>query len=95
MIRLTMALGGALAMATVLFLLPDWGRPAPAWLWRVLVAWCLAVPYWHYLEYRVLRDPRQTVPERADFLYLQTLSRAVWAGFALVLAVRLLASPPQ
>jgi len=56
-IRLAMAAGGFLAMVVVLLMLPDWGRPAPAWVWRFLVVWCLAVPYWHFLEYRYLRDP--------------------------------------
>jgi len=95
LIRLAMAAGGFVATVVVLLMLPDWRRPAPAWVWHFLVVWCLAVPYWHFLEYRYLHDPWQTEAERADFLYLQTLSRAVWIGFALVLAVRLLALPAQ
>ena len=94
-LRLAVAVGGFIAMLVVLALLPAWGQRAPAWAWRFLVAWSLAVPYWHFVDYRYLRDPRQTEAERADFIYLQALSRAVWFGFALLLAVRLLASPAQ
>ena len=93
-VRAAVAVGGLLAALTALALLPPFGSPAPRWAWRFFIAWCVVTPYWHFAEYRLLRDPGQTAAQRADFLYLQTLSRAVWLAVALVLAVWLLAARP-
>ena len=79
------------AIVVVLACLPPLGQPAPRWLWRFLIGWCVVVPYWHYAEYRWLLDSAADERVRADFFHLQTLSRAVWAGLALVLAVAVLA----
>ena len=62
--------------------------PKPGWLWPAFLGWCVGVPYWHYLEYRLF-VPDKAEPRR-QFLEQQALSRAVWAGGALVLAVALL-----
>ncbi len=86
-----MVAGGLLAPLATIALLPPFGQPAPQWAWRFLIGWCVAVPYWHYAEYRLLRDPAQTEPQRRDFIYPQTLSRTLWLGIALTLAVRLVA----
>jgi len=91
-IRGAVAIAGLAAALVALALLPPFGQPAPRWAWRFFIAWCVATPYWHFAEYRLLRDPAQTADQRADFLYLQTLSRAVWIGVALVFAVWLLAA---
>lgn len=90
-IRGAMAIGGLVAALSAIALLPPLGQPAPRWAWRFLIAWCVAVPYWHFAEYRFLRDPAQTAAQRQDFIYLQTLSRTVWIGIALVLATRVAA----
>ena len=62
--------------------------PKPGWLWPTFLGWCIGVPYWHYLEYRIFA-PSEAEPRRR-FLEQQALSRTVWAGGALVLAVALL-----
>ena len=86
-----MAVGGLAAVLVVLALLPPFGQPVPRWGWRFFILWCLAVPYWHFAEYQWLLDPAADDRTRADFLAKQALSRAVWAGVALVLAAALLA----
>ena len=90
LIRTAVALGGLLAAVIAMASLPKLGQAEPRWAWRFFIAWCVATPYWHYAEYRWLRDPAQTGEQRADFLYQQTLSRAVWLGVALVFGVHLL-----
>ncbi len=83
-VRTGVALAGLVAALVALLALPPLGAAAPAWVWRFFVAWCVVTPYWHFVEYRWLRDPAQ---EQADLAYGQTLSRAVWAGVAAVVAV--------
>ena len=87
-LRPVVALGGLLALLTALALLPPFGNPAPRWAWRFFLLWCLATPYWHWLEYKLVRPG---LAEHRDFAYQQTLSRAVWLGGIAVLAVFLLA----
>ena len=65
--------------------------PQPEWLWPAFLAWCIGVPYWHYLEYRLFAPDEAQARRR--FLEQQALSRAVWTGGALVLAVALLRGP--
>ena len=79
------AVGGLVALVLALTRLPYDGGPAPPWVRRFFVAWCVAVPYWHYLEYTFLleRDPDGRPAGHA--LRLQKLSRAVWLGGALAL----------
>lgn len=91
MVRAAVAAGGLMAALLAVALLPPLGTPAPRWVWRFFIVWCVATPYWHYAEYRLMRDK---VAGRADLRYGQTLSRAVWLGFALVFAVWLLAARP-
>lgn len=79
------ALGGLVLVAWSLLNLPGAGEPAPPWLWRLFVGWCVGVPYWHYVEYRFLLDPAADGRTRARFIDLQCLSRMVWLGVALVL----------
>lgn len=76
--------GGALLWAALELAV----TPKPGWLWPAFLGWCVGVPYWHYLEYRLFA-PDEPGPRRR-FLEQQSLSRAVWAGGALVLAVALL-----
>ena len=90
-IRLFMALGGFAALLAALALLPPFGEPAPRWAWRFFIVWCVGVPYWHWLEWRLLRDPAAPEAALKDFANQQGLSRAVWLGGAIVLAVALLA----
>lgn len=63
--------------------------PAPAWLLWLFAGWCVATPYWWYLEYRLLcpADPRG----RREFRRRQSYSRLVWLGFALAMALPILA----
>ncbi len=63
------------------------GRPG---LWHVFVLWCVGVPYWHYVEYRAFLRRDADAKVREHFLALQALSRAVWLGVAVLLAVALL-----
>ncbi len=95
MIRLVSLVRPAVAVAglgLVVWLVPalwdeDAARPV---LWHVFLLWCVVVPYWHYVEYRAFLG-RDSPPEvRDDFLALQTLSRAVWLGVAVLLSVALL-----
>ena len=90
-IRPVVAVGGLAAVLVVLALLPPFGQPVPRWGWRFFILWCLVVPYWHFAEYCWLLDPAADERQRRRFLALQALSRTVWAGVALVLAVALLA----
>lgn len=91
-LRPAVAVGGLAALLLAIALLPPLGQPAPRWVWRFFVLWGLGTPYWQYLEYRLLLDPAAGEAERRDFLYQQTLSRAVWLGGMAVLAVSLLAA---
>ena len=61
-------------------------------LWHVFLLWCVVVPYWHYVEYRTFLGRAISPETRDDFLALQTLSRTVWLGVMVVLAVVLLRS---
>ena len=65
----------------------DAARPA---LWHVFLLWCVVVPYWHYVEYRLFLRPGSPPEARERFLALQALSRTVWLGVAILLAVALL-----
>jgi hypothetical protein len=85
-----MALGGLAALLAVLALPPPFGQPAPRWAWRFFAAWCVGVPYWHWLEWRLLRDPAAPETALREFADAQALSRCVWLGGAVVLAVALL-----
>ncbi len=87
LVRAAVAAGSLLAVA----MLPPLSTSAPRWVWRFFIVWCVATPYWHYAEWRLMRAK---VADRADLRYGQTLSRAVWLGFALVFAVWLLAARP-
>ncbi len=82
------ALLGLAAVLWAALHLPGPGVPQPEWVWPAFVGWCLAVPYWHYLEYRLLAPPDGAARRR--FLEQQALSRTVWLGGAAVLAVSLL-----
>jgi hypothetical protein len=62
--------------------------PAPEWLWRFFAGWCVATPYWWYLEHRFLFVPKG--PERWRQQEQQAISQKVWLGGALALAVLLL-----
>lgn len=90
LIRGTVAAGGLGVVVYVLLILPAPRVAAPAWVWRFFVAWAVGVPYWHFIEYRLLRDPAAGAPEQAEFRALQQHSRAVWLGVLAVLAVVLL-----
>lgn len=90
-IQLFMALGGLAALLAALALLPPLGQPAPRWAWRFFVGWCVGVPYWHWLEWRFLRDPDAPEAALKAFSEQQALSRAVWLGGAMALGVALLA----
>ena len=88
-VQRTVALVGAAAMLWAAVDLST--GPQPEWLWPAFPAWCIGVPYWHYLEYRLFAPDS---PEaRRRFLEQQSLSRTVWAGGALVLVVALLRGP--
>jgi len=65
--------------------------PAPAWLLRLYTLWCLGVPYWWYLEHRLLIPAAPEGPSRARLLELQALSRNVWLGVAIAAGVLILA----
>jgi hypothetical protein len=64
--------------------------PAPPWLLRLYAAWCVAVPYWWYLEHRLL-CPRDAEEARREFEARQGHSRLVWLGFALAMGGLILA----
>ena len=66
------------------------GASQSAAVWHAFLLWCAGVPYWHYLEYRFLLDPRADPQARSDFLAQQALSRTVWLGVGLLLGVSLL-----
>ena len=65
--------------------------PAPAWLLRFYALWCIGVPYWWYLEHRLLIPAAPEDPSRARLLELQALSRNVWLGVAIAAGVLILA----
>lgn len=84
-----MALAGfALGAGAVAGALAEAGPPPP-WLLRAFAAWCVCVPYWWWLEYRLLCPPGAMA--RRHFLAMQALSRQVWLGFAMALGVLILA----
>jgi hypothetical protein len=56
---------------------------------RLFAAWCVATPYWWYLEHRWLRPADAGGPREFDAR--QACSRMVWLGFALAMAVPILA----
>lgn len=88
-LQAAMALGGAAAgLAGVLGALAGEG-PTPAWVLRLFAVWCVATPYWWYLEHRWLRPESQAA--RREFAARQAHSRMVWLGFALAMAVPILA----
>lgn len=90
LIRGAVAAGGLGVVVYVLLILPAPRVAAPSWVWRFFVGWAVGVPYWHFIEYRLLRDPAASAPEQAEFRALQQHSRAVWLGVLAVLAVVLL-----
>ena len=65
--------------------------PAPAWLLQFYALWCIGVPYWWYLEHRLLIPAAPEDPSRARLLELQALSRNVWLGVAIAAGVLILA----
>ena len=79
--------GGALGGFGVVAALAGDG-PAPAWLLRLFAAWCVATPYWWYLEYRLFRPAEPAA--RHIFDRRQGHSRMVWLGFVLAMAVPIL-----
>jgi hypothetical protein len=88
-LRLGMATGGAAAgLLGVCGALRGEG-PVEPWVLRLFAAWCVATPYWWYLEHRLLApaDPAG----RAAFEAGQRHSRTVWLGFALAMGVPILA----
>lgn len=89
-IRTAAALGGFALIAFVLLEAPWDGSPAPPWIVRFEMIWCIAVPYWHYLEYRLFLDADAPLAERAHFEHLQRLSARVWLGTAIGLGVLIL-----
>ena len=68
-----------------------WGEdPARPGIWHVFLLWCVGVPYWHYVEYRAFLGRNGSAEARNHFLALQMLSRTVWLGVTVLLAVALL-----
>lgn len=63
--------------------------PAPPWLLRLFAGWCVGTPYWWWLEYRLLRPDGEAA--QRHFAAEQALSRWVWLGFTLAMAVPILA----
>lgn len=63
--------------------------PAPGWVWRLFAGWCVATPYWWYLEHRLLRPADAAA--RREFAARQAHSRLVWLGFALAMGVPIVA----
>lgn len=90
-LRGAVALLGLLAALVATACLPPLGHRVPPWVWRFFVLWSVATPYWHWAEYRWLRDPAQGETARSDFKAGQTQSRMVWLGFGAVFAVWILA----
>ena len=91
LVRPAVALAGLGVIGWLVAILWDDGAARPA-IWHVFLLWCVGVPYWHYLEHRAFL--RQDAPPavREHFLALQTLSRTVWLGVSVLLAVTLLRS---
>jgi hypothetical protein len=77
---------GFLALLAALLQLPYDGGLPPPWIRRFFVAWCVAVPYWHYVEYSFLLERDESDRPTGNALRLQRLSQAVWLGGALALA---------
>jgi hypothetical protein len=63
--------------------------PAPGWVMRLFAIWCVATPYWWYLEHRWLRPADAAA--RRELALRQAHSRMVWLGFALAMGVPLMA----
>ena len=85
------AVAGFAAAAVLLGAVLEGDGPAPAWLLRFYALWCLGVPYWWYLEHRLLIPAAPEDPSRARLLELQSLSRNVWLGVAIAAGVLILA----
>jgi hypothetical protein len=88
-LQATMALGGAMigAAGTIGALAGE--GPAPRWVLRLFAAWCIATPYWWYVEHRLLAPVEPAA--RRDFAIGQAQSRRVWLGFTVAMAVAILA----
>ena len=89
LVRPAMAVAGLGLVCWLLVTLWDEDAARPV-LWHVFLLWCVVVPYWHYVEYRVFLGRGSSPEARADFFALQTLSRTVWLGVTVLLAVALL-----
>jgi hypothetical protein len=88
-LQLGMATGGAVVgLLGVFGALRREGAVEP-WVLRLFAGWCVATPYWWYLEHRLLA-PAEPVA-RAGFEARQRLSRLVWLGFAMATGVPILA----
>ncbi|MGG5891146.1 hypothetical protein ACLF3G_29165 [Falsiroseomonas sp. HC035] len=91
-LRAAVALGGAaIGLAGVAGALAGEG-PAPRWVLRLFAAWCVATPYWWYIEYRLFMPAEAGA--RQAFEAGQSQSRWVWLGFTLAMGVLILASAP-
>jgi hypothetical protein len=88
-LQLGMALSGATVGVTGVFGALHGAGPVEPWVLRLFAAWCVATPYWWYLEHRLLAplEPRA----RAEFEAGQRHSRLVWLGFAMAMGVPILA----
>jgi hypothetical protein len=89
-LRTAVAVGGFALLAFVLLEVPWDGSPVPPWIVRFEVIWCVSVPYWQYLEYRLFLPVDAPPAERAHFEHLQRLSARVWLGAAIGLGVLIL-----
>jgi hypothetical protein len=80
--------GAAIGLAGVAGALAGEGAAEP-WLLRLFTAWCVAAPYWWYLEHRLLalEDPAA----RLEFAARQAHSRMVWLGFAIAMGTLIIA----
>ena len=90
-VQTAMAVAGFAVAAVLLGAALAGEGPAPAWLLRLYALWCLVVPYWWYLEHRLLIHASPEDPSRARLLELQALSRNVWLGVAIAGGVLILA----
>ena len=90
-VQTAMAVAGFAAAVVLLGAVLVGEGPAPAWLLRLYALWCLGVPYWWYLEHRLLIPTAPKDPSRARLLELQALSRNVWLGVAVAAGVLILA----
>jgi hypothetical protein len=90
-VQTAMAVAGFAAALVLLGAALAGEGPAPAWLLRLYTLWCLGVPYWWYLEHRMLIPAAPEDPSRARLLELQALSRNIWLGVAIAAGVLILA----